>query len=245
MNYLITKWFGTFIYDKKGIKDKLLFPKKPEEISKRLKKIDKEDILSEEKKIVKNKKVIVNEKRLQELGDYKPSEPFFNDIEINPNEFGFSGDLLHKSTLLLAGKKVDENLESKDLQIVQMVNALDDLIQTSNLLSERIDSWSLIPTPENKIKPFKNTLLTVKKGIKLLQTQIDHDMHDIAPNISKIAGPSIGARLIAHAGGLERLATLPASTVQILGAEKALFRFKKEGAKPPKHGVIFQHPYIN
>jgi len=44
---------------------------------------------------------------------------------------------------------------------------------------------------------------------------------------------------------MERLATMPASTVQLLGAEKALFRFKKEGGKPPKHGVIFQHPLIN
>ena len=38
---------------------------------------------------------------------------------------------------------------------------------------------------------------------------------------------------------------MPASTVQLLGAEKALFRYKKEGGKPPKHGVIFQHPLIN
>jgi nucleolar protein 56 len=44
---------------------------------------------------------------------------------------------------------------------------------------------------------------------------------------------------------MQRMAMLPASTIQILGAEKALFRFKKEGGKPPKHGVIFQHPLIN
>jgi nucleolar protein 56 len=47
------------------------------------------------------------------------------------------------------------------------------------------------------------------------------------------------------AGGMERLACMPASTIQLLGAEKALFRFKKEGGRPPKHGVIFQHPLIN
>jgi nucleolar protein 56 len=70
-------------------------------------------------------------------------------------------------------------------------------------------------------------------------------MKTIAPNTSKIIGPLVGARLIALAGGMQRMAMLPASTVQILGAEKALFRFKKEGGRPPKHGVIFQHPLIN
>jgi nucleolar protein 56 len=51
--------------------------------------------------------------------------------------------------------------------------------------------------------------------------------------------------LIHCAGGLRRLAKLPASTVQILGAEKMFFKFLKEGGKPPKHGVLFQHPWVH
>ena len=70
-------------------------------------------------------------------------------------------------------------------------------------------------------------------------------MEKIAPNTTKLAGPLIGARLISIAGGMERLAIMPASTIQILGAEKAFFRYKKEGGKPPKHGVIFQQSLIN
>jgi len=70
-------------------------------------------------------------------------------------------------------------------------------------------------------------------------------MERLAPNTTKIVGPLIGARLISISGGMERLAIMPASTIQILGAEKALFRFKKEGGKPPKHGVIFQQSLIN
>jgi nucleolar protein 56 len=66
-----------------------------------------------------------------------------------------------------------------------------------------------------------------------------------APNISTVAGPVLGSRLIALAGGLERLARLPASTIQVLGAEKALFRFFKTGRGAPKHGVIFQHPLVH
>ena len=243
--YLITKWFGTFLCDKKGIQSKILFPKDAKEISKRLQKIEKNELLPEEKKIAKNVKVIVNEKRLQNIGGYKPSDSFFKKITIKPKDFGFSEDILHKASLILSKEKVEEKLASEDLQVIQMVNALDDLIQTSNLLSERLENWSLISTSNNKIKPLKNAFSTVNQEIKSLEKQIDDDMNDIAPNVSTMVGPLIGARLISLAGGLERLASLPASTIQILGAEKALFRFKKEGGKHPKHGVIFQHSYIN
>ncbi|MCK4364678.1 MAG: hypothetical protein KAW45_01370 [Thermoplasmatales archaeon] len=244
--YLITKWFGTFICDKKGVQNKILFQKDKKEIAKRLLKIDDKDILTEEKKITKGaKEIIVSEKRLQKIGEYKPSDPFFKKFEIKPEDFDFSIDLLHKAALIVTKKIVDKKLASEDLQIVQMVNALDDLIQTSNLFSERLDSWSVIPTSKEKIQPLQNAFSTVNTEIKSLEQQIDNDMEKIAPNISKMVGPLIGARLISIAGSLERLATMPASTVQILGAEKAFFRYKKEGGKPPKHGVIFQHSYIN
>jgi nucleolar protein 56 len=70
-------------------------------------------------------------------------------------------------------------------------------------------------------------------------------MEGVAPNLSELAGPLIGARLIRLAGGMERLARLPSSTVQVLGAEKALFSHLREGTRPPKHGIIFQHPIIH
>lgn len=78
-----------------------------------------------------------------------------------------------------------------------------------------------------------------------LEKYIDEAMMEVAPNVKGLVGPLLGARLIALAGGLHRLATLPASTIQVLGAEKALFRALKTGGKPPKHGVIFQHPAIH
>ncbi len=68
---------------------------------------------------------------------------------------------------------------------------------------------------------------------------------EVAPNVSALAGPTLAAKLIEKAGGLKRMAMMPSSTLQILGAEKALFRAVKTKAKPPKHGLIFQHPYVN
>ncbi|MEM1684151.1 MAG: hypothetical protein QW184_00005 [Nanopusillaceae archaeon] len=77
-----------------------------------------------------------------------------------------------------------------------------------------------------------------------LKNYIENLMEEICPNLSKIATPTIGARLIAIAGGLKELAMLPASTIQVLGAEKALFKHLTKKTPPPKHGVIFNHPYI-
>jgi len=243
--FLVTKWFGIFLYENKEITQKILFEKNEKEIYKKLLKIENKEILSEEIKIVKKKNVIVNEKRLEKIGTYDPSNPFFKKIDLKSEDFGFTEDLLNKASIIFTKKKVEKKLSSDDLQVIQMINALDDLIQTSNLLSERLECWSVLPNSKEKIKPLKKTFKVVNDEIKSLEKQINQDMADIAPNITNITGSVIGARLISYAGGLEKLAMFPASTIQVLGAEKALFRFKKEGGKPPKHGVIFQNSYIN
>jgi len=244
--YLVTKWFGTFLYDEKEKIKEFLFPREEKEIAKRLKKIRNNEILSEEKKSVKDlKDIIVNEKRLMDIGKYLPDDPFFKKVKIIPEEYSYSKNLLKNATIINSKKEIDKDLSFHDLQIVQMVNSLDDLIQTSNLLSERIDAWSILPKYKEKIQPLDNVFKSVKNEMKTLERQIETDMSKVAPNMSKLIGPLIGARLISHAGSLEKLAKMPASTIQILGAEKALFRFKKEGGKPPKHGVLFQHPYLS
>jgi len=78
-----------------------------------------------------------------------------------------------------------------------------------------------------------------------LESRLTAGMKELAPNLTYLAGPILSARLVALAGGLEPLARLPAGTVQTLGAEKALFRHLREGSRPPKHGVLFQHPWIH
>ena len=68
---------------------------------------------------------------------------------------------------------------------------------------------------------------------------------EIAPNLSVVATPVVAARLITLAGGQQELALITSSKLQLLGAEKALFRSIKSGALLPKHGVIFQTPALN
>lgn len=70
-------------------------------------------------------------------------------------------------------------------------------------------------------------------------------MNVVAPNLTSLIGESVGARLISHAGSLINLAKYPASTVQILGAEKALFRALRSKGNTPKYGLLFHSSYIS
>ncbi len=66
----------------------------------------------------------------------------------------------------------------------------------------------------------------------------------IMPNMTVIAGSMLAFKLVSQAGGLDKISKLPSSTIQLLGAEKALFRFLKKQGKAPKHGIIFYHPAV-
>lgn len=69
-------------------------------------------------------------------------------------------------------------------------------------------------------------------------------MQALAPNLTALVGELVGARLIAHAGSLMNLAKSPSSTIQILGAEKALFRALKTKHDTPKYGVCSSGPVL-
>jgi len=72
-----------------------------------------------------------------------------------------------------------------------------------------------------------------------LQTYLGQRMHNISPNVTSLVGPRMGAQLITAAGSLTNLAKAPASTVQLLGSEKALFNAMKKRKNTPKYGMIF------
>lgn len=95
------------------------------------------------------------------------------------------------------------------------------------------------------LKSFCKDWLELLKFRGKAEGYIEKVMNQVAANMTSMVGPILSARLISIAGGLENLAKMPASTVQVLGAEKALFRSLKTGARPPKHGVIFQHGAIH
>ncbi|GAA5875340.1 hypothetical protein JCM3774_005783 [Rhodotorula dairenensis] len=94
------------------------------------------------------------------------------------------------------------------------------------------------------IKNFATRVIHLYDYRKSLQRYLTEKMGVVAPNLAALIGDTVGARLISHAGSLTNLSKYPASTVQILGAEKALFRALKTKGNTPKYGLIYHSTFI-
>ena len=94
------------------------------------------------------------------------------------------------------------------------------------------------------LRGFAGELVRLHALREELQSYLEQLMESLAPNLTCLVGATVGARLIALAGGLAKLASMPGSRIQVLGAEKALFRHLRGRGRPPKHGVIFQYPAV-
>ncbi|WP_042708206.1 NOP5/NOP56 family protein [Methanobrevibacter wolinii] len=94
------------------------------------------------------------------------------------------------------------------------------------------------------LNEFAKSIKLLQESRKDIEEYINSKMKKIAPNLQNLIGSTLGAKLISHAGSLKRLAMFPASTIQIMGAEKALFRHLKTGENPPKYGLIYQDPIV-
>lgn len=97
----------------------------------------------------------------------------------------------------------------------------------------------------NMVQQMARQVLDLYQARRDLEDHVEAQMALAAPNLSAILGAGVGARLLARAGSLRKLALMAASTIQVLGAEKALFRSIKTGSQPPKHGLIFQHALVH
>lgn len=134
------------------------------------------------------------------------------------------------------------NKENLDLEKVNLSEKIKEKIKEKSITSfgmkledEEIISISLIA----------NEILNLYKLKAQLEENLKNQMTKTCPNITCLAGYMLGARLLARAGSLEKLAFMPASTIQMLGAEKALFKFLRTKKLPPKHGIIFTLPEIS
>lgn len=91
---------------------------------------------------------------------------------------------------------------------------------------------------------FTDRMISLALYRKQLYSYLEEKMATVAPNLSALIGETVAARLIQKAGSLTSLAKCPASTVQILGAEKALFRALKTKGNTPKYGLIYHSSFI-
>jgi len=94
------------------------------------------------------------------------------------------------------------------------------------------------------VQAFAKDILELYKLREQLSKYSELLLKEVSPNLTELAGPVLAAKLISLAGGLKKIARMPSSTIQLLGAEKALFRHIHGRGKSPKHGVIIMHQYI-
>jgi nucleolar protein 56 len=120
--------------------------------------------------------------------------------------------------------------------------------ERSRIISEAAQKSSGAELPAQDLKWLQEVSTNVLQMYKLRETAekyTDQTMMEVAPNMTAVLGAVLSAKILSMAGGLENVAKMPASTIQVLGAEKALFRTLKTGARPPKHGIIFQYAAIH
>ncbi|WP_414470227.1 NOP5/NOP56 family protein [Methanobacterium sp. ACI-7] len=129
--------------------------------------------------------------------------------------------------------------EYGDMETITQNESIEELgIENKNMGAE------IGETDLQVVQEFAKSIKVLQDTKKSINNYIEEKMSKIAPNLSNLIGATLGAKLIAHIGSIEKLALLPSSTVQIMGAEKALFRHLKTGERPPKHGLIYQYPEI-
>lgn len=130
--------------------------------------------------------------------------------------------------------------------ISALTEVLDNEDQAQDVLSAARSSMGTDISPVDliNIDMFANKVVKLAEYRKSLHTYLVSKMSAVAPNLAALIGEQVGARLISHAGSLTSLAKYPASTVQILGAEKALFRALKTKGKTPKYGLLYHSTFI-
>lgn len=147
----------------------------------------------------------------------------------------------NKERLLAEYNSEDSDLKNKIIEIVVEPEIAERVFEAarSSMGSElnEIDALNIAHFCEKV-----NSMINYREG---LGQYLKDKMKMLAPNTSTLVGETLGARLVSHAGSLSNLAKYPASTVQILGAEKALFRaLKARNGKTPKYGLLYYSQYI-
>jgi len=144
------------------------------------------------------------------------------------------------SQIVIAGKRKDLNKK-----IFEDAGFPESKVEMLSLVGQKSRGGDISKENLLIVQDLAKQILELHDLRKNLEEHIETQMNEIAPNLSVILGASVGARILAHAGSLKKLSSMPASTIQILGAEKALFRSLKTGSAPPKHGILFQHALVH
>ena len=264
--YLFSNILGVFVFDESfNIIDELLFEnsadaeakesliQKLRHSHKNLKEPDKEEL----------RKILINFKNSRFFGDFYSKNLQLTKLAVknSVNEDVLiiqsikSIDELDKAINLLA-KRLREWYDLYNPEFSRSIESHEKFVEEilDKEKGELLEKLKINPSDsigadlgQEDLEPIKSLTHQIYDLYQLRKAQISYIstlMDELCPNIKAVCDVSVGAKLIEHAGSLKRLSEMPASTIQILGAEKALFRHMKTGAKPPRHGIIVHHPLI-
>ncbi|MFP8891647.1 NOP5/NOP56 family protein [Natrialbaceae archaeon A-CW2] len=173
-------------------------------------------------------------------------------------------DRLHEATVSATRAAVQTRERADDNQLIHAIRSLEDCRRTANELAERLSEWGGTVDPEagagidyakqlveeppadgpEPMLSLAGRVVDLAHQAEELEAYVERQAPVVAPNLSALAGPVLAARLLSLAGSLESLAKKPSGTVQVLGAEEALFAHLRGHAPSPKHGIIFTHEAV-
>ena len=181
---------------------------------------------------------------------------------------------VHRAAMLRCGELTLADAWDPSVHVEEAVRALRDIDRAANLIGERVASWATRDVPELEgetplviarallerpptatfspedpsVAAARRRLAELLLALAETRSAVDDAVRASVPvrvpNLNRLLGPELAARLVAQAGGLDRLARLPSSTVQVLGAERAFFEHLRGRAPPPRHGLLFLHPAL-
>jgi nucleolar protein 56 len=274
--YLYSNILGTFVFSQNfDIREKVLFSDKEAKANFDLmdkgELLESEKIFLKKFKTIENLRETRNQKAMERVHDaLKEYYPMFHELNIYITKNQVRETIADDLLIIQASDSIAEinktiNILAKRLRewYLYVLPELEDKIEDNekfvHLLLTRTrkeleKDFNIKPSMGKELKKVHSDEINdLAKTISVLYKQkeskekyLESLMRETCPNITEVAGSLIGAKLIAIAGSLRNIVMMPASTIQLLGAEKALFRHMlNKKINPPKHGVIINHPLIS
>jgi nucleolar protein 56 len=270
---LVTTWFGAFLVEDGRVVRAIPAPLDPVSLAARAAQRREGGLTPEELELLQERgsaEWVTRDRRISVRG---PRLDPTSEAAVDPGASGVDTSLLRTVILEEADRALDVEWDPS-IHVQEAVRAGADLDRVRNLIGERLGTWVSRDHPDvdpgdhdraareaaaapgsTTLAPQDPSLTQARRQLAELFRAVEATRHALAkaveataparaPNVSALLGSELSAKMIAQAGGLERLARLPSSTVQVLGAEKAFFEHLRGRAPPPRHGLLFLHPAI-
>jgi nucleolar protein 56 len=272
MRTVVTTWYGCYLVEGSSVVRSFLAPADPAGLAERARARREGRLTPEEDGLLSergNESWSTRDRRLARPGvRWDPRVPRWVERTEGPG-----GSRALRTALLADADRSLEAAWDPSVHLQEAVRATTDLDRVRNLLGERLGSWMSRDAPEldpgdraavlaaalegdprrfgpadPELRDARRQLAELYRSVESARAHLERAVKTSVPertaNLSALLGPELAARMLSQAGGLDRLARLPASTIQVLGAEKAFFEHLRGRAPPPRHGLLFLHPAL-